>query len=256
MTTKQRATALAVRLHARDGTGLSASSALERLRASAAALEGARPAALAAPPEVGADGVMVLALTSPTEALPAVLTLADALRPLKTTFSLAVVADGTGRARAEAGGPAAGAVSVGRRTRAGAPDPLAELAEARARGFLKEADPRASRVVVTAREPRHAVAAILGLLLEAYDAMTPRQRQIVELARHSATQQEVARHLNVSRQAVNQSLTAAGWFHLRTAEEVVGRRLAALAGGGALAPAALFDRTPSPIDATPEGELS
>lgn len=210
---RRRVTALAVRSHARDGTGRSAPGALEELRASAAALEDERTAALASAPEVGADGVMTVTLASPPEALPVVLAVADALRPAKTTFGLAIVpgADPSDDPR------------EGPRVAEG-------LAAARARECLDQADPRAARVVVAARERRQAVSTLLDLVLEAYDTMTPRQRQIVELAKHSPTQQDVATHLNISRQAVNQSLTAAGWFHLRSAEEVIHRRLADLGG--------------------------
>ena len=60
--------------------------------------------------------------------------------------------------------------------------------------------------------------------------MTDRQRQVVALVRESGSQQAVAQHLNVSRQAVNQSLTSAGWQHLLRAESVARARLARAAG--------------------------
>ncbi len=58
--------------------------------------------------------------------------------------------------------------------------------------------------------------------------MTERQRLTISLIKKSDTQQQVATHLDVSRQAVNQSLAAAGWPHLQRAEEAVRDHLSAL----------------------------
>ena len=65
------------------------------------------------------------------------------------------------------------------------------------------------------------------MVLASYDAMTERQRQIISLIKESETQQQVATHLDVSRQAVNQSLAAAGWPHLKRAENAVREHLSA-----------------------------
>jgi DNA-directed RNA polymerase specialized sigma subunit len=65
------------------------------------------------------------------------------------------------------------------------------------------------------------------MVLTSYDAMTERQRQIISLIKESDTQQEVATHLDISRQAVNQSLTAAGWPHLKRAEDAIRQHLSA-----------------------------
>jgi FixJ family two-component response regulator len=73
---------------------------------------------------------------------------------------------------------------------------------------------------------------MIDLILEAYDGMTERQRQVIALVRESGTQQKVAQHLGVSRQAVNQSLAAARWPHLRRAEEAVVGRITALISQG------------------------
>jgi len=216
--TSRRVTTLAVKSHARAGAGPAAAETLERLRASAEAFGRERPGALTAPPNISSDETMTLSLASPGHALPAMLALADAARPSKTTFGLSIAPAGPG-------GTPADPASI-----ASAPGPLAA---ARARECLEETDPRSGRVVIAGRERRLAVSTLCDLVLEAYDAMTPRQRQIVELAKHSPTQQDVATHLDVSRQAVNQSLAAAGFFHLRAAEQVIARRLAALGGEAA-----------------------
>ncbi len=84
------------------------------------------------------------------------------------------------------------------------------------------------RAAALSPDDRSVLGALVGLLHAAYDGMTERQRQMISLIRSSDTQQQVARHLSVSRQAVNQSLAAAGWPHLRRAEEAVLVRFAAM----------------------------
>lgn len=93
----------------------------------------------------------------------------------------------------------------------------AHAADAAARAGLSETDHRDSRVRVVGPAAGPAIGAALDLLLSAYDAMTDRQRQIVELVKSAPTQQDVATHLGISRQAVNQSLASARWPHLESA---------------------------------------
>jgi DNA-binding phage protein len=94
--------------------------------------------------------------------------------------------------------------------------------------LLPETDVRESRFLVAGGGRGELVGTLLDLILEAYDAMTQRQRQIVDLVKTSDTQQQVATHLGISRQAVNQSLTAAGWPHIERAETVVRSEFRAL----------------------------
>jgi DNA-binding CsgD family transcriptional regulator len=103
----------------------------------------------------------------------------------------------------------------------------AEAAASLALRDVEETDVREPRVSLLA--PGHAplLAALAGMVLASYDAMTERQRQIISLIKESDTQQEVATHLDISRQAVNQSLTAAGWPHLKRAEDAIRQHLSA-----------------------------
>jgi DNA-binding phage protein len=207
--------ALAVRAHGSDGRVLTDANTLARMRAAAAELGEAGRDMLAGPTGVVGEGTLVLQLVSPDVILPAALIIASSIRPAKTTFCAA--AD-----------PARGV---------GSPEPgiaidaallASDAAAKEAVERLSETDVRESRFLVEAGSSGAIAGALLGLILEAYDAMTERQRQIVDLVRASDTQQQVARHLGVSRQAVNQSLSAAGWPHIDRAEIAVRDELRAL----------------------------
>jgi hypothetical protein len=206
------AVALAARLHATNGAPRGDDEAAARLRQAAAAIGQETPEILAGPSDTTADAVLVLSLSSPAAILSAILSIAEMLRPCKTTFAASVVPlDEATHGRASESVDAALLAS----------DRAATLATSR----IGETDARESRVLVLAPDRDGVLDALLGLIVEAYDAMTERQRQIVSLVRSSDTQQRVAKHLSISRQAVNQSIIAAGWPHLRLAEEAVARRL-------------------------------
>lgn len=209
------AVVLAARLHARSGAARNDAEAVERLRAAAVAIGEETPGILAGPSDTTPDAVLVLPLSSPVAILGAVLAIADRLRPGKTTFSASIVPlDEASRAGSEETVEAALLASD-------------RAAKAAASG-IGETDARESRVLVLAPGRDGVLDALLDLIVEAYDAMTERQRQIVSLVRNSDTQQQVAKHLSISRQAVNQSIMAAGWPHLRLAEEAAARRLGSL----------------------------
>ena len=106
----------------------------------------------------------------------------------------------------------------------------AHASDASARAGLSETDHRDSRVRVLGHGAVPALGAALDLLLEAYDSMTDRQRQIIRLVKSSRTQQHVASHLGISRQAVNQSLASVGWPHLDSAARQIGESLIELCG--------------------------
>lgn len=209
------AVALAVRVHERDGRVSVSSGAFADLRAETARLAQSTPELIAGPSSVADDGVVVVPLTAPDAALTVVLSLASHLRPLKTTFCAVVVSDSVGRSRTR-GASVDGALI--------AADRAATAAAAR----IADTHPRDSRIAVLGPGPDSLAAALIDLILEAYDSMTERQRQIVELVKQSETQQQVASHLGVSRQAVNQSLAAAGWLHLERAEDAARSHLASL----------------------------
>jgi len=215
MTKSSCAVVLAVRLHARSGAARNDAEAVDRLRAAAVALGEDTPEILAGPSDTTQDAVLVLPLSSPAAVLGAVLSIAETLRPGKTTFAASIVSmDEASRTGAEETVEAALLAS--------------DRAATTAASGIVETDARESRVLVLAPGRDGVLDALLDLIVEAYDAMTERQRQIVSLVRNSETQQQVAKHLSISRQAVNQSVMAAGWPHLRLAEEAVARRLASL----------------------------
>lgn len=211
--------ALAARVHARNGTERNDADARALLRAAGASLTAAAPELVAGPSDITDDGVLVLALASPEGILAAILNVAEELRPEKTTFCAAIV---QGRPGTERDGPESIETTV-----------LAiDRAATKAIAGVAGADVRDSRALVLAPDPDPTLGAMIDLILEAYDGMTERQRQVIALVRESGTQQKVACHLGVSRQAVNQSLAAARWPHLRRAEEAVLGRITALMSGG------------------------
>lgn len=215
MANGNRATALAARIHERDGRASATSGAFPALKTAAARFVQSHAELAAGPSTAAGDGVVLVPLSTPEAALTAILTLASLARPLKTTFCLAVVPADADRS-----------ISAGH-----TPDSLllaAEQAATLAADGVTDADPRDSRVVVLGPGPDAVTGALIDLILEAYDAMTERQRQIVELVKESETQRQVAGHLDISRQAVNQSLAAAGWRHLEQAEKAARHRLASM----------------------------
>jgi hypothetical protein len=209
------AVALAARVHSRDGAARNDAEAVERLKAAAVAIARESPDVVAGPSDTSSDAVLILPLSSPRAILGAVLSIAEQLRPVKTTFTASIVAldEGTGSA-ADDSVEAALLAS----------DRAATLAAAR----IADTDPRESRVLVLGPERDAVLDALIDMIVETYDAMTRRQRQIVSLVRISDTQQQVAKHLGISRQAVNQSIIAAGWPHLKLAEQAVLSRLGGL----------------------------
>jgi DNA-binding NarL/FixJ family response regulator len=206
------AVALAARLHARNGSPRCDAEAVDRLRAAAVVLGQEAPEFLAGPSDTTPDAVLVLPLASPEAILGAILSIADGLRPGKTTFAASVVA----LDRAAEGGSEETVESTLL---------ASHRAATTAASSIGETDARESRVLVLGPGRDGVLDTLLDLIVEAYDAMTERQRQIISLVRNSDTQQQVAQHLGISRQAVNQSIMAAGWPHLRLAEEAAVRRL-------------------------------
>jgi len=203
------AVALGVRVHARDGAPLTDERAAQELRRAAAAFVGAEPELVAGPSSVTHDAILVIGLTSPEAVVPAALAMTRELRPSPTTFCSAVVARGSDPIEAELLATGAAANTC-----------LARI---------HETDPREARALIVGPEVDGLAGTLLGLLLEAHDGMTERQRQIVDLMRSSRTQQAVATHLDVSRQAINQSLASAGWPYLKRAEDVLTQYLASAA---------------------------
>ncbi len=165
----------------------------------------------------------MLSLTGPEEILEAILSIADELRPAGTTFCAAMSA-GSEDLRATTGSTVESSVLA------------AEAAASLSRRGIEETDVREDRVSLLTPAHDRLASSLAGVVLATYDAMTDRQRQIISLIKQSETQQQVATHLDVSRQAVNQSLAAAGWPHLKRAEGAVREHLFAKAsadsGGG------------------------
>ncbi len=185
---------LAVRAWGTEGRERSDITAVEQLRDAAAALTGSHPQALAGPSEPTPDGALLLSLASPSEALNVILAISDLARPLRTTFAIAL-----------------------------AQEP--EMSGAAALSALEATDPRDARILVHRAGNDFILASLIDLVLLAFDSMTKRQRQIIALVEDSDTQQQVAAHLNISRQAVSQSLAAAHWPHLRRASAAIAASL-------------------------------
>jgi DNA-binding NarL/FixJ family response regulator len=215
MTKSTCAVALAVRVHAGSGAARNDAETVERLRAAAVSIGEETPGILAGPSDTTPGAVLILPLTSPEAILSAILSIAERLRPGKTTFAASVVA-------LDEASPGGSEETVEATLLA------SDRAATTAASSIGETDARESRVLVLAPGRDGVLDALLDLIVEAYDAMTERQRQIISLVRNSDTQQQVAQHLSISRQAVNQSIMAAGWPHLRLAEEAVARRLGSL----------------------------
>jgi hypothetical protein len=193
--------ALAVRLHESAGTPRGDSEAARRLSACAAPLASRIP--LAAPPERTRDGSLLLMPTRAEDLLELIEEMADGLRPDRTTFGLAIRPAAGHSTTIDAAAMGADAVAT------------AALTALLATGV------RSARVAALAPGRRPMLESLITLVLEFIDRMTERQRQIIALVRESDTQQQVAQHLGVSRQAVNQSLTSAGWSHILRAEEAI-----------------------------------
>lgn len=213
------AVALAVRAHPRAASRSGTAEISDALSSAAARIGEESPALLAGPSTLSADGTLVLVLSEPKAILQAILEVADRVRPIPTTFSAAVR-----RPRDGGRGPGSGHSPVDR-------NPVSDkvmaagAATSVALSWAAETDPAGRRVIVGHEEPDGMLGSLIELVLLVYDGMTDRQRQIVSLARSSETQQQVASHLDISRQAVNQSLAAAGWKQLRRAEEAILARL-------------------------------
>jgi hypothetical protein len=195
---------LAAQLHTTDGRRRGDDEALRLLRGAAQAFASGHPETLTGAPSAAAEGVIVLHPAAGSALLDALLALAASLRPHRPTFC------GT----------------IARRT----PDIGRSAAVERAVARLADTDARGPRALMLIPDVDSVLGALLDLVLEAHDGMTERQRQVVALVRESGSQQAVAQHLNVSRQAVNQSLTSAGWQHILRAESVARARLARAAG--------------------------
>lgn len=195
---------LAARLHATDGRRRDDDDALRLLRGAAQAFGAGHPDTLLAPSTASADGALVLHLRRASALPDAMLALGASLRPHRPTFC------GT----------------VARHTIDARQGTAAELAV----HGLARTDARGPRALMLVPDEDLVLGCLLDLILEAHDGMTDRQRQVVALVRSSGSQQAVARHLNVSRQAVNQSLAAAGWLHISRAESAARARVALAAG--------------------------
>ena len=201
--------------------------ALELLRRASGELAARRAGLLALPGVVAPDGVLSVTPSSPEVVVEIVLAVAAAARPEHTTFCVTMaMQDDLIRERPE-NGLAHTPTRVLEAAVLGA-----HAADASARAGLSETDHRDSRVRVLGPGAVHALSAALDLLLEAYEAMTERQRQIIRLVKSSRTQQDVATHLGISRQAVNQSLASARWPHLDSAERRIGASLIELCASG------------------------
>ena len=215
MATGTTAVALAVRVHPRGGAPSGDEAAVQALREAASAVGRTNPEMLSGPSSVSSEGVLLLSLGDPGTILGAILALADELRPVGTTFCAAVSAGN---------GPLDGASTNSVESSFLA----AEAAATLALQAVEETDVREHRVSLLAPDNAPLLSALAEMVLASYDAMTERQRLTISLIKESDTQQQVATHLDVSRQAVNQSLAAAGWPHLRRAEDVVREYLSAL----------------------------
>jgi len=214
MATGSTAVALAVRVHPRGGAPSGDEPSVRALREAASAVGRRNPDMLSGPSSVSHAGVLLLALSAPGAILEAIVAVAGELRPLGTTFCAAVSA-GTGPLGGASRNPVEASLLA------------AEAAASLALHDVEETDVREPRVSLLAPGHEPLLAALAGMVLASYDAMTERQRQIISLIRESDTQQEVATHLDISRQAVNQSLTAAGWPHLKRAEDAIRQHLSA-----------------------------
>ena len=214
MATGTTAVALAVRVHPRGGAPSGDETAVRALRDAASAVGRGNPEMLTGPSSVSREGVLLLALSTSGTILEAILAVADELRPLGTTFC-AAVSSGTGPHGETSPNPVESSLLA------------TEAASSLALHGVEETDIRESRVSLLAPGHNPLLAALAGMVLASYDAMTERQRQIISLIKESETQQQVATHLDVSRQAVNQSLAAAGWPHLKSAEDAVREHLSA-----------------------------
>jgi hypothetical protein len=151
------------------------------------------------------DGVLLLPLSGPDRVMDAVLSIAGALRPAPSTYCAAI----------EGGDGGDGASHVESALMA------AQAAASAALHEILSTDARERRIRLMTPEPDLVASALAAMILASYDAMTERQRQMIRLIKDSETQQQVATHLGVTRQAVNQSLAAAGWPYLRRAEEAM-----------------------------------
>jgi len=198
------AVALAARLHSTDGGRRDDDDALRLLVGATQAFGAAHPDTLLASSHAPGDGALVLRLRRGSALPDAMLALAASLRPHRPTFCAAIVRHAT--------------------------DARQGVAAERAVLGLARTDARGPRAIMLVPDEDDVLSSLLDLILEAHDGMTDRQRQVVALVRGSGSQQAVARHLNVSRQAVNQSLAAAGWPHISRAESAA-RASVALAAG-------------------------
>jgi DNA-binding NarL/FixJ family response regulator len=218
---------LAVRAWGTEGRERSDTTAVEQLKDAAAAIAAADPQALAGPSESTPDGALLLPLASPSGTLNVILTIADLVRPLRTTFAVVLTQEPVTRNAPTHGGAAARGTDARPPHDEGADFICLTLAEASASALsaLEATDPRDARVLVRRPRDDSVLASLIDLVLLAYDSMTERQKQIIALVEESDTQQQVAAHLNISRQAVNQSLAAAHWSHLRRASAAIAARL-------------------------------
>ncbi len=196
--------ALAARLHSTDGRRRDDEDALRLLAGAAQAFGAGHPDTLLASSRAPGDGALVLRLRRGSALPDAMLALAASLRPHRPTFCGAIARHGT--------------------------DARQGVAVERAVLGLARTDARGPRAFMLVPDEDDVLSSLLDLILEAHDGMTDRQRQVVALVRSSGSQQAVARHLNVSRQAVNQSLAAAGWPHISRAESAARARVALAAG--------------------------
>ncbi len=219
---------LAVRAWGTEGRERSDRTAVEQLRDAAAALVGSDPQALAGPSEPTPDGALLLPLASPSKALNVILAVADLARPLRTTFAIALAQEPETSGAPAPDRTATGGGDAGVPREGGGAEPVylaIEEASRSALSALEATDPRDARILVRRPGDDSVLASLIDLVLEAYDSMTERQKQIIALVKESDTQQQVASHLDISRQAVNQSLAAARWPHLRRASAAIAARL-------------------------------
>ena len=192
--------ALAARAHTANGRRRDDPEAIAILERAARDLSGSRPGSLLASPSVTREGVLLAEPASSSALLDTLIALSVSLAPVRATFCAAVL-----------------------------PLPRSAAIERAVQG-LDDADPRAPRVVALAPDRDELLGALAALVLEAYRVMTVRQRQVVSLVKEIGSQEDVARHLGVTRQAVNQCLGSAGWPHLREAERTLRRHVARSAG--------------------------
>jgi DNA-binding CsgD family transcriptional regulator len=214
MATGITAVALAVRAHPRGGAPSGDDATVRALRDAAASVGSKSPEMLSGPSSVSPEGTLLLALSGPAIALEAVLMVADELRPLPTTFCAAVTAGREERGEVSPDHVESSLMAT-------------EAAASLALRGIEETDVREHRLSLLSPGYDALASSLACMVLASYDAMTERQRQIISLIKESETQQQVATHLDVSRQAVNQSLAAAGWSRLKQAENVIRDHLSA-----------------------------